>query len=162
MAFIFASMKKLIVLTALTSLNAHAFCFDEAGIYYHVNPKLLSAIAKVESDYQSHAININRNSKGKTISTDYGLMQINSHWFSRLSPFGVNKDNLLSDACYNVHIGAWVQSQNFSTHGYNWNSVGAYNAGFSAKTLTRRLTYIRKIKAALATLNQPNYSFPKT
>lgn len=89
-------------------------------------------------------------------------MQINSHWFSRLSPFGVNKDNLLSDACYNVHIGAWVQSQNFSTHGYNWNSVGAYNAGFSAKTLTRRLTYIRKIKAALATLNQPNYSFPKT
>ena len=152
--YFFASMKKLILLTALTSLNASAFCFDEAGLYYHVNPKLLTAIARVESDYQSNAININKNSQGKTTSTDYGLMQINSTWFSRLSSFGVNKDNLLSDACYNVHIGAWVLSQNFSTHGYNWNSVGAYNAGFSVKTRTSRLTYIRKIKAALVAINK--------
>ena len=150
----FASMKKLILLTALTSLNASAFCFDEAGLYYHVNPKLLTAIAKVESDYQSNAININKNSQGETTSIDYGLMQINSTWFSRLAQFGVNKDNLLSDACYNVHIGAWVLSQNFSTHGYNWNSVGAYNAGFSGKTSTSRLTDIRKIKAALVAINK--------
>ncbi|WP_218919667.1 lytic transglycosylase domain-containing protein [Shewanella psychrophila] len=135
-------------------IKRSAFCFGEADFYYHANSKLLGAIAKVESDYQSHAININRNSQSKTTSIDYGLIQINSHWFFRLSPFGVNKDNLLSDACNNVNIGAWVLSQNFSTHGYNWNSVGAYNAGFSAKTLTRRLTYIRKIKAALATLNR--------
>ena len=147
-------MKKILLLTAFSSINTHAFCFNDAGKYYHVNPLLLSAIAKVESDYRPTATNKNKNNQGKVVSVDYGLMQINSTWFSRLKNFGVNKDNLLSDPCYNVHIGAWVLSSNFSTHGYNWNSIGAYNAGFSAKNQAQRLVYIKKVKTALATLSQ--------
>ena len=55
--------------------SASAFCFDEAGEMYHVDPRLLWAIAKHESDFKPGAVN--RNSDG---SVDVGLMQINSWW----------------------------------------------------------------------------------
>ena len=145
-------MKLNILFLSVASLNVNAFCFEEAGRYYDVSPTLLTSIAMVESNLQADAVNENRNKRGEVVSVDYGLMQINSTWFSRLSRFGVSKDNLLNDACFNVYIGAWVLSQNFASHGYNWNSIGAYNAGFSAKNAAARARYIRKVQAALASL----------
>jgi soluble lytic murein transglycosylase-like protein len=53
----------------------HAFCFEEAGFIYNVSPRLLWAIARVESGFRADAFN--RNADG---SYDYGLMQINSSW----------------------------------------------------------------------------------
>jgi len=130
--------------------NVAAFCFDEAGSYYGINPKLLKAIATVESDLKHQAINQNKNKSGDVVSVDYGLMQINSTWFSRLSKFNVTPNRLLNESCFNVNIGAWILSQNFATHGYNWNSIGAYNAGFSKKNKQSRARYIIKIQQALS------------
>lgn len=128
------------------SMNAHSFCFKQAGAHYNVNPDLLKAIAIVESSLNPDAINENTNQNGHVISRDYGLMQINSNWFSRLSKFHINESNLLTDPCLNVLVGAWVLSSNFSSHGYNWNSIGAYNAGFSQSKQVARNTYIDKVK----------------
>ena len=50
------------------------------------------------------------------------------------------------EPCFNVHLGAWVLASNFSTHGTNWNSVGAYNAGFKASKQKLRDEYVTKIK----------------
>lgn len=123
----------------------NAFCFDEAGQYYNVDPKLLKAIAMVESSLNPHAYNENLNDRGDVVSRDYGLMQINSSWFNRLDQFDVNEQTVY-EPCFNVFLGAWVLSSNFSTHGYNWNSVGAYNAGFSKSKEQARQVYIRKVK----------------
>ncbi|MFA0482131.1 lytic transglycosylase domain-containing protein, partial [Vibrio splendidus] len=93
-----------------------------------------------------NAYNENKNQSGQVISRDFGLMQINSHWFDRLSEFNVNETNIYNP-CFNVHLGAWVLSSNFSSHGYNWNSVGAYNAGFSKRTENARKIYIQKVQS---------------
>jgi len=79
-------------------------------------------------------------------------MQINSTWFKTLSDFGVNKDNLLNDPCFNVYTGAWVLHQNFSSHGHNWESIGAYNAGFKKSNQAARNIYINKIRNILLRL----------
>ncbi len=79
------------------------------------------------------------------VSRDYGLMQINSSWFNKLSDFNVNDQNIY-EPCFNVSLGAWVLSSNFASHGYNWNSIGAYNVGFSKRTETARKIYIKKVQ----------------
>lgn len=133
----------IVIFIAVFSFNSYAFCFENAGEYYGVNPNLLKAIATVESSLNPSVINKSENS--------LGLMQIHPQWFSRLSEFDITPDLLLSDPCINVNAGAWILAWNFKTHGKNWNSVGAYNAGFSKKrhVQNNRDIYISKVKKAL-------------
>ncbi|CDS97069.1 MULTISPECIES: lytic transglycosylase domain-containing protein [Vibrio] len=139
-------MKKSILLLSVFPSVGYSFCFDEAGQHYNVAPALLRAIAQVESSLDPNAYNENKNKKGQVTSRDFGLMQINSIWFPRLAEFNVNKANIYKP-CFNVSLGAWVLSSNFSSHGYNWNSVGAYNAGFSKRTENARKIYIQKVQS---------------
>ncbi|MEZ8822629.1 MULTISPECIES: lytic transglycosylase domain-containing protein [Vibrio] len=139
-------MKKLSLLLLLFPTAAGAFCFDEAGSHYNVDPKLLRSIAQVESSFDPNAYNENKNRSEKIVSRDFGLMQINSSWFSRLAEFNLNETNIY-EPCFNVSLGAWVLSSNFASHGYNWNSVGAYNAGFSKRTENARKIYIQKVQS---------------
>jgi len=103
-------------------------CFIGAGQMYGVSPSLLRAIAYVESTYHPQARNLNSDG-----SEDLGLMQINSWWLPKLAPYGINREMLLSDACTNVHIGAWILSQEIQQLGPSWRAVGAYNAKSSDK-----------------------------
>ncbi|CAK2097621.1 lytic transglycosylase domain-containing protein [Vibrio splendidus] len=139
-------MKIKTIFVFLIPFQASAFCFDEAGYHYNVSPNLLRAIARVESNLNPNAINENKNNRGEVVSRDYGLMQINSSWFKKLSDFNVNDQNIY-EPCFNVSLGVWVLSSNFSSHGYNWNSIGAYNAGFSKRTETARKIYIQKVQS---------------
>ena len=99
---------------------AGAFCFEEAGRLYGVNPRLLQGIASVESDLNPAAINRNRNG-----SFDLGLMQINSFWLKSL---GTSAQDLIDKPCYNVKVGAWILSGCLNRHGENWQAIGCYNA----------------------------------
>ncbi|WP_070968400.1 lytic transglycosylase domain-containing protein [Vibrio sonorensis] len=129
-------------LVLLFSSNAMAFCFDEAGKRYNVNPKLLKSIAKVESSLNPKAMNYSNNNG----TYDIGLMQINSTWLNKLSEFGISEPDLINNPCTNVHVGAWILSTNFATHGYNRNSLGAYNAGFGSNRQSARDRYIGKVE----------------
>ncbi|MGF1836961.1 lytic transglycosylase domain-containing protein, partial [Vibrio atlanticus] len=135
-----------ILLLSVFPSVGYSFCFDEAGQHYNVDPDLLRAIAQVESSLDPNAYNENKNKKGQVTSRDFGLMQINSSWFPRLAEFNVNETNVY-EPCFNVSLGAWVLSSNFSSHGYNWNSVGAYNAGFLKRTESARKIYIQKVQS---------------
>lgn len=117
-------------------------CFDQAAVTYNVDSNLLKAIAKVESNFNSKALNINKNG-----TKDYGLMQINSWWLNKLEGFGITKKDLKEDPCINIHVGAWVLAENFNSHGVNWNSVGAYNAGFKKDNIHKALRqkYAQKV-----------------
>lgn len=143
-------MKQLLLIIALASTNASAFCFEEAGRTFDVNPTLLRAIAFTESSMNPSAIN----DKNRNGTTDYGLMQINSMWFERLEKNGISRDVVINDPCTNVFVGAWILAQNFETSGETWLSVGAYNAGYSTKKEAVRNKYIGIVQKNLRRLMQ--------
>lgn len=132
----------------LLSLHVHAFCFNDAGRRYHIDPLLLQAIARQESGMNPSAINHNRNKKGSITSSDYGLMQVNSGHIPELVSLGIihSSRELLDNACLNVEVGAWILARTFQVCGVNWSCLGAYNAGFR-KNNPRRLAYARRIFA---------------
>lgn len=129
-----------IILLLFTS-TAHGFCFDEAGTMYGVSPKLLRAIAKVESNFNPIAINRNKNG-----SYDFGIMQINSSWAKTL---GEDSWMALGDPCFNVKVGAWILHSLIGRHGYNWEAVGRYNA----VSIEHQAVYVRKIYNTLSDNN---------
>jgi soluble lytic murein transglycosylase-like protein len=127
-----------------------AFCFDEAGKKYDINPRLLKAIAYTESRLDQTAVN-DRNGNG---TVDYGLMQINSAWLGKLEEFGVFKSHIINEPCTNVHVGAWILAQNFAHSGEGWLAVGAYNAGYSKDREAARQRYINIVKTNFERLSQ--------
>ncbi len=122
-------------------------CFIQAGKRYLIAPELLKTIAQQESGLVTTAINHNKNKSGKIISTDYGIMQINSVHIPELKKLGVikNKDELLKNPCLNIHTGAWILARHFQRCGVNWECLGSYNAGFSKNNTARRMIYARII-----------------
>lgn len=131
------------------SLPVQAFCFDAAGARYHLDPRLLKAMAIQESGLNPKITNTNRNKAGKALSTDYGVMQINSSHVPELISMGVirSKDDLLTNPCLNVQVGAWILAKHLQTCGVNWRCLGSYNAGFNDSEIQehRRMQYARKI-----------------
>lgn len=136
----------LLLLTGLFSTGCQAFCFDAAGARYHIDPRLLQAIAIHESHMNARAVGANRSKKtGLVTSHDYGVMQINSGHIPELKQLGIlqSEDELLTNPCLNVQIGAWVLARAFHDCGVNWQCLGSYNAADPAI----RLRYAREIWA---------------
>ena len=121
------------IFVAAASTESLAFCFEEAGQQYGINPQILRAIAKVESNFNPRAVN--RNSNG---TYDFGLMQINSSWASTL---GKKRWEAQGDACYNTKTGAWILAMCINKYGYNWKAIGCYNS----QTPGKRDLYAKKV-----------------
>lgn len=137
MAKIRAGFLAAVMAMALGTTNASAFCFEEAGAQYGINPQILRAIAKVESNFNPAAINKNTNG-----SYDYGLMQINTIWAPTI---GKERWSKLGDACENTKTGAWILSMCMEKYGYTWKAIGCYNS----QTPHIRDRYSRKVFAQL-------------
>jgi soluble lytic murein transglycosylase-like protein len=147
-------MKQLLItLASLLGIfsQANAFCFDEAGREFNVNPILLRAIAVVESNMQPGAINKSHVERTGTI--DIGLMQINSGALPMLEKLGVTKSALLENPCLNVRVGAKILAAKYKREGPGWGAVGAYNAGCTQlkgdACINARNAYIAKVWRAL-------------
>jgi len=95
--------------------------FIEAGQRFHLNPKLLQSIAKVESNFNPNAINLNQNG-----SQDIGLMQINTIHLPMLSTLGISKIDLF-DERLNINFGAFILAKCFQKHGMTVNGLNCYN-----------------------------------
>jgi soluble lytic murein transglycosylase-like protein len=129
-------VKHFVLVFGLTTAElVSADCFDTAAARHSVPADLLRAIACVESNFNAHAVNRNRNG-----SVDYGVMQINSSWLPELRKFGIEGDHLW-DACTNIYVGAWVMAQKIQAFGYSWRAIGAYNAGLKETPLREALRY---------------------
>lgn len=81
---------------------------------------------------------------GKVVSEDVGLMQINSSWYPVLEKMGITRHDLLNNPCQNIYVGAWILAKNIASNGVNWESVGAYNAGFKNANAPFRMKYAKK------------------
>jgi hypothetical protein len=129
---------------------AAAACWEQAGARYGVDPHLLAAIARVESNLNPSAVNTSH--ERRTGSVDLGLMQINSSWLPMLARHGVTRERLF-DACTSIHVAAWILADLFARHGVTWDAVGAYNAACiriePSECGKRRAAYARKVHAAL-------------
>lgn len=139
-------------LIGLLSPICFANCFVDAGQTYRVDPLLLKAIAIQESHLNPYAFNGHNANQ----TYDIGLMQINSSHFKKLARYHIEPRRLYSDPCLSVHVAAWILAGNFYHHGYNWNSVGGYNAGFADKRQRQRTYYANKIKKIYFSLKQQN------
>ncbi|VEB92633.1 LEE-encoded protein [Citrobacter koseri] len=121
------------LLLILVCPRVDAFCFESAGAKYHIDPLLVKAIAIGESSLRPDVTNINRDKKtGQALSTDYGLMQVNSSHIASLIAQGYirSSQDLLNRPCLNVQIGTWILAKHFQVCGISWNCLGSYNAGF--------------------------------
>ncbi|QLK63920.1 transglycosylase SLT domain-containing protein (plasmid) [Enterobacteriaceae bacterium Kacie_13] len=126
----------------LTFTASAADCFDAAGRDYHIDPDLLRAVAFRESSMNPHAMNIVSPEKYAV-----GNMQIHSQNFAHLSQFGITPQKLYSDSCMNIYTGAYYLAIAFKRWGIGWDSVGAYNAGFSLKAeqQVKRQKYAKEV-----------------
>jgi len=98
-------------------------CFEQASLTYNINPLLLWAIAKVESNFNPYALN-----KNKDGSYDIGIMQINSSHLKTLEKYGLIDKRHIWEPCYNIYVGAWILSKCIQKFGYTWEAIGCYNA----------------------------------
>jgi soluble lytic murein transglycosylase-like protein len=124
-----------VVAALLLASAAHGeeYCFDEAGDQYGINPRILKAIAGVESNLAPRAINRNRNG-----TYDFGVMQINSSWEATL---GREWWNTLGDPCSNIKGGAMILAGCMKQYGYSWEAIGCYNS----RTPDKRDRYARLV-----------------
>jgi len=130
------------LLMALSPPPVAAFCFEEAGSANHIEPALLWAIARVESNFNPEQISQNPDG-----SLDIGLMQINSRWQPRLDPATWKE---LADPCTNVRVAADILSDCLDRYGYTWRGIGCYNAISEPK----RARYAREVLKVMEQLQQ--------
>lgn len=138
------------LLLILVCPRVYAFCFESAGAKYHIDPLLVKAIAIGESSLRPEVTNINRDKKtGQALSTDYGLMQVNSSHIASLIAQGYirSSQDLLNRPCLNVQIGTWILAKHFQVCGISWNCLGSYNAGFRKDRHETRESYANRIYA---------------
>lgn len=139
-----------LIAACVAGSGAHADCLDDAASYFELDPVLLHAIAKHESNMHADAVNRNRNG-----SYDIGLMQINTAWLPKLKEKGITAESL-KNPCVNGYVGAWILRSNVERFGQTWKAVGAYNASSSDK----QLKYANSVYSVLQRLR--NMAFDQT
>lgn len=139
-------MKNSIVLlflsvTLCADVSSYEPYFQKAGNYYNIPPLLLKNIATIESAGNPNAVRINENG-----TKDYGLMQINSVHFHRLSAWGINERNIL-DPQINIFAGSYLLSEHIKEKGFNLQAIGNYHS----KTQAHKERWLHRLIVALKT-----------
>ncbi len=142
--FIISFYNKDIYAESAIQKHQYNYCFEQAAMRYGVNVKLLYAIAKVESDFNPYAINVNAN--GRSIKEyypenkyqakmvldyllshgynfDVGIAQIN---IVNIKRWGLDPYSLL-DPCYNLDVSARLLKNLIDRYGLNWQAIWHYN-----------------------------------
>ena len=119
---------KIIAFTVLFQLalpiSANAFCFEQAGAEFQIDPILLKAIAVHESRLNPATMAGNTNN-----TVDIGLMGINTvHLRDRDLQTAGYSTQVLLDPCTNVRVGAWLLRKKITRWGETWRAVGAYHS----------------------------------
>jgi soluble lytic murein transglycosylase-like protein len=138
------------LLLSVAGAHGDPLCFDEAGAMYAIHPNILRAIAKVESNFQTRAINWNRNG-----TYDFGVMQINSNWAYSL---GIDRWNTLGDSCSNIKTGAMILAGCMKKYGYTWEAIGCYNS----QTPDKRDRYARMVYRQLRNIEREEHERRET
>jgi len=93
-----------------------------AAAHHRIDPRLLRAVLKVESDLRPWAFG--RNANG---TVDMGMAQINSIHLPELARHGIQSQHLF-DPCVASYVAAWLLRKNIDRHGLTWHGVAAYHS----------------------------------
>ena len=97
-------------------------CIPAAAQHHRIDPRLLRAVLKVESDLRPWAFG--RNANG---TVDMGMAQINSIHLPELARHGIQSQHLF-DPCVASYVAAWLLRKNIDRHGLTWFGVAAYHS----------------------------------
>ena len=97
-------------------------CLLRAAQHHRVNPAVLRAILRVESNLNPRAVG--RNPDG---SVDLGIGQINSRHFAMLARHGIRPAHLM-DGCVGAYVAAWHLSTLIAAHGNTWTAIARYHS----------------------------------
>ena len=113
-------------------------CINQAAVQYHIHAAMIISVIKTENGRNGQAV------KNKNGTYDLGVMQINSSWLPKLQNKGITSEQVKTDPCVNVSVGAWILAQGIA-NGEGWKGIGNYhsytekhNAGYREKV---RKTY---------------------
>ena len=123
----------------ISALEIHGVpieCINQAAITYHVSATLILSVLAIENGRKGSA-SPNRNG-----TFDYGPMQINSVWLSKIRQYGYTQYQLQYDPCINVKVGTWILSQHIANDTSPWRGVGSYHSH------TARLNHNYQIKVS--------------
>lgn len=115
-------------------------CINQAAITYYVPAQVIVSVLNVEGGKVGMA---KRNTNG---TFDYGPMQINSIWLSKIAPYGYTREQIQYDPCVNVMVGTWILSNKITetlakSDGGYWQGV----AGYHSRTPSLNARYKNKI-----------------
>lgn len=131
----------------MSDLPPIQLCIDEAAYHYSIPAPLIQSILDIEAGGLGVVAN-NRNG-----TQDLGWAQINTVWLPELAEFDITRDDLLTDPCTNISVGAWILRKRYAKY-QNWpDAIASYNAGF-------RLEYGREYAAKVIDrwhINQKTY-----
>jgi hypothetical protein len=123
------------MINALEIQDVPIACINEAAIIYHIPATLIISVLAIEG---GHAGLEKANQNG---SFDYGPMQINSVWLSKLQKYGYTQWQVQYDPCVNVMAGAWILSQSIANASATWRGIGDYHS----KTPRPNFYYQKKV-----------------
>ena len=129
------------MVSALLIHDVPVECINQAAITYYVPAKVIISVLNVENGRAGTA------SPNKNGTFDYGPMQINSVWLSKIAPYGYTREQIQYDPCINVMVGAWILSTKIAdamqAQGGYWRGVAGYhsltpdlNENYQSKVLT--------------------------
>ena len=104
------------------ALQSPERCIPAAAQHHRIDPRLLRAVLKVESDLRPWAFG--RNANG---TVDMGMAQINSIHLPELARHGIQSQHLF-DPCVASYVAAWLLRKNIDRHGLTWHGVAAYHS----------------------------------
>jgi len=97
-------------------------CINQAAISYHVPAVLIVSVLLTEG---GRIGSMTPNTNG---TFDYGPMQINTVWLSKIKPYGISEHDIQYDPCVNVGVGAWILGQRIADSPDVWYGIGSYNS----------------------------------
>ena len=129
-----------------------AACVQTQAAAYHVPEPIVWTLLKVEGG----AVGVvSPNSNG---SEDYGPMQVNSTWLTKLSdyygkPKNELRERLIHDACFNIGVGNWILKTEMVRAGERnfWDGVGHYHS----RTGKHKARYLNRVTNAALDLYGP-------
>ncbi|KML17768.1 hypothetical protein VL10_24000 [Leclercia adecarboxylata] len=134
----------LLLLFLLCSHGAIAWCFNLAAQEFNLDPRIIYAVAKVESGLRPEVFHTNHNG-----SVDIGLMQINSVHQQELAMLGIELSEL-AEPCKNTLVGAWLLRKSIDRSGGElWRGVGLYHSSRPE----RSRPYVLRVKSVYERLS---------
>lgn len=131
----------------LKSFKPYKQCVQSASVTFNLPEIFIMSALLTEGGTAGECQVINSNNyMNKT--TDCGPLQINSIRASQLASFGISYDDVVNDACLNIHAGALLYAVEINKAGDFWKGVGNYHYSVHGDKPHFHYIYIQKIYTA--------------